>query len=180
MSFHGGCLTLIIVGWIFCRRKQLNFWKTADYFIVTVPAGLFFGRVGNFINAELFGRTTDVPWAMIFPGGGPIPRHPSQLYEALLEGIVLFILLWSLHNKPFENKRLWPHGSMLALFLTIYGFFRFLVEFTREPDMQIGFLFSFFTMGQALSSLMIIAGIILYIARIRSSGQPKEGLFRPA
>ena len=109
MSFHGACLALIIAGWLFCRRKKLSFWKTADMYVVTIPIGLGLGRIGNFINGELYGRTTDLPWGIIFPGGGPLPRHPSQLYEALLEGMVLFILLWQLRGKTSPKKHPWQN-----------------------------------------------------------------------
>ncbi len=165
MSFHGACLTLLVTGWIYCRLYKLNFWKSGDIYIITIPIGLGLGRIGNFINAELYGRVTDLPMGMIFPGAGPLPRHPSQLYEALLEGFVLFTVLWLLKNKPYQNKPLWPHGSMMALFLGLYGFFRFLIEFAREPDQQIGFLFGNLTMGQLLSSLMIAGGATLWLVR---------------
>lgn len=163
MSFHGGCLGAFAAGLLYCRHAQLDFWKAADLFVVTVPIGLFFGRVGNFINGELFGRITQVPWGMIFPEGGPLPRHPSQLYEALLEGVLLFLILWSLKAKPWlPRAEHWPHGSMLALFLGLYGCFRFIVEFVREPDPQIGLIGSLFTMGQILCLLMMAAGAILW------------------
>lgn len=171
MSFHGACLTLIITGWLFCRSKQLNFWKTADIYTVTIPIGLGLGRIGNFINGELYGRVTDAPWGMVFPGGGPLPRHPSQLYEAFLEGLVLFLLLWLLRKRTYQNSSSWPHGSMLALFLIGYGAFRFIIELFREPDLQIGYIFSLITMGQMLSSAMIAAGLVLWIARRRAEPQ---------
>lgn len=167
MSFHGACLGTLLAGFFFCRRNNLNFWKAADLFAVTVPIGLFFGRLGNFINGELYGRITDVPWGMIFPDGGPLPRHPSQLYEAVFEGLVLFLLLWTLKAKPWKQPSppLWQHGTLLALFLLAYGFFRFLVEFVREPDPQIGFVFLRFSMGQLLCLLMIGAGGALWLWR---------------
>lgn len=165
MSFHGACLTLIIAGWLFCRKKKLDFWKTADIYIVTIPIGLGLGRLGNFINGELWGRVTDLPWGMIFPGAGPLPRHPSQLYEAILEGAVLFVVLWSLRNKPYQKEAPWPHGSMLALFLCCYGVFRFLVEFAREPDPQKGYILGYLTTGQVLSGLMIAGGATLWWLR---------------
>lgn len=162
MSFHGACLALIIAGWLFCRSKKLSFWKTADMYVVTIPIGLGLGRIGNFINGELYGRITDVPWGVIFPGAGPLPRHPSQLYEALLEGVALFLLLWFLRQKTSAKSTSWPHGTMLALFLGGYGVFRFIVEFFREPDPQIGFVLGPFTTGQLLSSLMILGGLVLW------------------
>lgn len=163
MSFHGGCLGAFGAGLLSCRRAQLDFWKAADLVVVTVPIGLFFGRLGNFINGELFGRITTVPWGMIFPDGGPLPRHPSQLYEAALEGVVLFLILWSLKAKPWQPQaKGWPHGSILALFLGLYGLFRFVVEGVREPDPQIGLIGSLFTLGQMLCLVMIGAGVFLW------------------
>ncbi|SDO45167.1 prolipoprotein diacylglyceryl transferase [Desulforhopalus singaporensis] len=171
MSFHGACIALIAGGLLFCRKQSLNFWKTADIYVATVPVGLFFGRIGNFINGELYGRITSTGIGMVFPGGGPLPRHPSQLYEALLEGAALFVLVWAAHKKPWkasaQNRRLWPHGSILALFLIGYGIFRIVVENFRQPDPQLGFLFTSLTMGQLLSGLMVAAGALLWIIRIR-------------
>jgi phosphatidylglycerol:prolipoprotein diacylglycerol transferase len=169
MSFHGGMLGVILALMLYSWRHQLGFWKVLDTYAVTVPVGLGLGRLGNFINAELYGRTTEVPWGMVFPNGGPLPRHPSQLYEALLEGLVLFLLLWSLKGKPWQEedgkkrKKNWPHGSMAALFLILYGIFRFLVEFVREPDPQLGTVLLGMTMGQVLSAAMVAAGVILWI-----------------
>lgn len=171
MSFHGGCLGVLLAGWLYCRKHNLNYWKTADLYVVTIPIGLGLGRLANFINGELYGRVTDVPWAMIFPGGGPFPRHPSQLYEALLEGVILFGILWFFKNKPWQKPALrsWPHGSILALFLILYGSFRSLVEIVREPDPQLGTLMAGLTMGQILSSVMIISGILLWIWRKKAA-----------
>lgn len=164
MSFHGGVIASIIGGWLYARKAGLNFWKWADRIIVTVPIGLGLGRIGNFINGELYGRPANVPWAMIFPDGGLVPRHPSQLYEALLEGVVLFAILWSV------RKRDWIPGTKLALFLILYGSFRFFVEFFRQPDEQLGYiLWSWVTMGQILSIFMIIAGFALLIFLKRKS-----------
>ncbi|MCK5403931.1 MAG: prolipoprotein diacylglyceryl transferase [Desulfobulbaceae bacterium] len=155
MSFHGGMLGLILGGFLFCRRKGIGFLQTADLYIVTIPIGLGLGRIGNFINSELYGRVSSVPWAMVFPTGGPLPRHPSQLYESFLEGLLLFIILWKLKDK----KR--PPGSMLASFLILYGLFRCVIEIFREPDPQLGLLFLSLTMGQILSGLMIMAGMVM-------------------
>jgi len=170
MSFHGACIALIAGGWIFCRKNGLDFWKSADIYIATVPIGIGLGRIGNFINGELFGRETDLPWGMVFPGGGDIARHPSQLYETLLEGVVLFIILWSMRSKPWQKRKMWPHGSILALFLVCYGLFRITVEFFRQPDPQVGYLFSTFTMGQLLSAVMVTGGLILWRYRITRPG----------
>jgi len=157
MSFHGGLIGVLIVGILFSWRNRKSFWKIADLIIVTAPIGLGLGRIGNFINGELYGRVTQVPWGMIFPKGGELPRHPSQLYESCLEGWVLFLILWFLKDKKI------PTGGLLALFLMLYGAFRFFVEFFREPDAHLGFVLGPFTTGQVLTSLMIIGGILLYL-----------------
>jgi phosphatidylglycerol:prolipoprotein diacylglycerol transferase len=146
---------VLIVGILFAWKNKKSFWKIADLIIVTVPIGLGLGRIGNFINGELYGRVTEVPWGMIFPKGGPLPRHPSQLYESALEGGVLFLVLWSLRNRNL------PQGTLLAIFLGLYGVFRFVVEFFREPDVQLGFVIGPFTMGQILTTLMILGSIVL-------------------
>jgi len=157
MSFHGGLIGVLVVGILFSWRNKKSFWKIADLVIVTAPIGLGLGRIGNFINGELYGRVTQVPWGMIFPTGGPLPRHPSQLYESALEGGALFLILWLI-----KDKRL-PTGGLLAIFLILYGAFRFFVEFFREPDAHLGFILGPFTMGQILTFFMIIGGIILFI-----------------
>ena len=168
MSFHGAVIGLTIGGAIFCWKKGVDFWKTADLYVVTIPIGLGLGRIGNFINAELYGRATDLPWGMVFPGGGDIVRHPSQLYEALLEGVLLFSILWLARKKPWLPESNWPHGSLLALFLIGYGLIRVLVEFTREPDRHIGLILNSITMGQILSSVMIVAGILIWSWRFKA------------
>ncbi len=161
MSFHGGLLGVLLGGYWFCRKNGLNFLETADIYVVTIPIGLGLGRIGNFINGELYGRPADVPWAMIFPGGGLVPRHPSQLYEALLEGALLFIILWKLKDR--QHKANWPKGTMLGLFLFFYGLLRSFAELFRQPDRHIGYLAGFITRGQILSGLMIIGGVIMLI-----------------
>ncbi|MBW1680665.1 MAG: prolipoprotein diacylglyceryl transferase [Deltaproteobacteria bacterium] len=158
MSFHGGLAGTLLAGALFCRSRRLPLWKTADVVVVTAPVGLFLGRIGNFINAELFGRTTTMPWAMVFPGGGPLPRHPSQLYEAFLEGVVLFLFLWWIKDRPFRP------GAMVCLFLIGYGALRFLAEFFREPDPQLGLFWGTFSMGQILCTAMIVIGAALWKA----------------
>ena len=164
MSFHGGMLGLVIGAAVFCRKKGLEFWRVADFYTVTIPIGLGLGRIGNFINGELYGRVTDVAWGMVFPGGGPLPRHPSQLYESFLEGFVLFLVLWFLKDKQ-QPPSSWGSGSMVAIFLILYGIFRIGVEFFREPDAHLGFIALGMTMGQLLSSLMITAGIVILLMR---------------
>ena len=169
MSFHGAAIGLILGGLLFCLRKGIDFWKAADLYVVTIPIGLGLGRIGNFINGELYGRVTDMPWGVVFPGAGPLARHPSQIYEALLEGLLLFIVLWSLRERPYQANRHWPHGSLLALFLILYGAVRFLVEFFRQPDLQVGLLFGVMTMGQLLSLAMLAGGLALWVYRVRAS-----------
>jgi phosphatidylglycerol:prolipoprotein diacylglycerol transferase len=159
MSFHGALIAVIIAGIIFCKKNELDFWQTADLYVVVAPIGLGLGRLGNFINGELYGRVSTVPWAMIFPNGGPLPRHPSELYEMLLEGVVLFFILWRLQDRKM------PPGFILAFFLIFYGIFRIFVEFFRQPDPQIGFLFGFLTMGQLLSIIMILGGLVIMLCR---------------
>ena len=156
MSFHGGLIGSVIAGILFCHRKNLPVWQTADVVTVTAPVGLGLGRLGNFINGELFGRPSTLPWAMVFPGGGQVPRHPSQLYEAALEGVLLFIVLWLLKDRSYKP------GTMVCLFLGGYGIVRFVIEFFRQPDPQIGLFWGLLSMGQVLCLAMIIAGAGLY------------------
>ena len=157
MSFHGGLLGAFLGGWIFSRRFGIPILRVADFSSPLCAVGLFFGRIANFINQELWGRATDVPWAVVFPADPQqLPRHPSQLYEATLEGLVLFVVLWVYSAKPR------PAGAVTGIFLAGYGLFRFTVEFFREPDAPLGFiLFDWVTMGQLLSLPLIIVGIIL-------------------
>jgi phosphatidylglycerol:prolipoprotein diacylglycerol transferase len=158
MSFHGGLLGVIAAMTWFAHSRGKHFFEVADFTAPLVPIGLGAGRIGNFINGELWGRVTDVPWAMVFadPRAGALARHPSQLYEALLEGLVLFIILWLYSHRPR------PTMAVSGLFLACYGTFRFLVEFTRMPDEQLGFIVGdWLTMGQLLSLPMILAGITM-------------------
>ncbi len=157
MSFHGGTLGVITAIAIFAYKRKKSLLQVGDFVAPLVPVGLLAGRIGNFINGELWGRTTDVPWAMVFPTGGPLARHPSQLYEAFFEGLVLFvILLWFI-------KRPRPAGSVSGLFLLGYGVFRFGIEYFRQPDAQLGLFADFISMGQILSLPMIIGGLGLLI-----------------
>tara|TARA_Y100001973_G_scaffold20426_1_gene30155 strand:+ start:721 stop:1542 length:822 start_codon:yes stop_codon:yes gene_type:complete len=155
MSFHGGLLGVITVLAIFAWRTQLRFLQIGDFVAPLVPMGLGFGRIGNFINGELWGRTTDVPWAMIFPAVGPDPRHPSQLYQAALEGLLLFVVLALFSRKPR------PMGAVSGLFLIGYGAARFFIEYFREPDAHLGLLYFGWSMGQWLSAPMILLGVVL-------------------
>jgi phosphatidylglycerol:prolipoprotein diacylglycerol transferase len=140
----------------FGGKSGKGFLQVADFLVPLTPLGLCAGRIGNFINGELWGRVTDVPWAMVFPTGGPAPRHPSQLYEAGLEGVLLFVVLWAFSRVPR------PHGAVLGLFLLLYGAFRTFAEFFREPDQQLGYLaYGWLTMGQILSFPMVLLGGIM-------------------
>lgn len=153
MSFHGGLAGSLMAGVLFCRKFNASFWQVSDLVAATAPIGLGLGRLANFINGELYGRVSYVPWAVIFPSGGSQPRHPSQIYELSLEGILLFTILWFLKDRGFRP------GVITALFLIMYGLFRSFVEFFREPDVQLGFILGPFTMGQLLSASMICVGI---------------------
>jgi phosphatidylglycerol:prolipoprotein diacylglycerol transferase len=158
MSFHGGFLGVLAAMWIFVRKSGKNWMAVMDFVAPLVPLGLGAGRLGNFINGELWGRATDVPWAVVFPQVDSLPRHPSQLYEFGLEGIALFLLLWLYSSKPR------PVGTVSALFLIGYGASRFIVEFAREPDSFLGPLALGMSMGQWLSLPMILIGIWMWRA----------------
>ena len=165
MSFHGGLLGVIMMLWVFHRKKGYSFLHLCDFVAPAVPVGLGAGRIGNFINGELWGRTTDIPWGMVFPGADSLARHPSQLYQALLEGFVLFVVLWLFVQKPR------PVGAVAGLFMLLYGVFRFMTEFVREPDMNLGFVaFNWMTMGQLLTVPMILIGFVLMYQAYRRSG----------
>jgi phosphatidylglycerol:prolipoprotein diacylglycerol transferase len=163
MSFHGGLLGMILAAWYITRKKGWKFFDIADLVSAAAPIGLGLGRIGNFINGELYGRPTNVAWAMIFPEGGNNPRHPSQLYEALLEGLVLFLILRWIYKKNFYS------GTVFWALVAFYGLFRFLVEFVREPDVQIGFDLGPFTRGQLLTLPMLVIGAIMMITFARRS-----------
>ena len=155
MAFHGGFLGVLVAMWLFGRRTNRPWLAVTDFIAPLVPLGLAAGRMGNFINGELVGRVTDVPWAMVFPQVDGLARHPSQLYQFALEGVVLFIIL-----NLFWRKNP-PRGAISGMFLLFYGLFRFLVEFVRQPDSQLGLYFQEISMGQILSTPMIIAGALM-------------------
>jgi phosphatidylglycerol:prolipoprotein diacylglycerol transferase len=170
MSFHGGLLGVLVAMALFARSRGFSFFKVADFVAPLVPPGLLAGRLGNFINGHLWGRPTDLPWGMVFPSAeaGGVPRHPSQLYEAALEGALLFALLWWFSARPRRER------AASGLFLVGYGAARCLVELVREPDQHLGYLaFGWFTMGQALSLPMVLAGIAL-LAWSRSAPLPQD------
>lgn len=157
MSFHGGFLGVLAAVWFLSRKHQLRWLEMTDFVAPLIPLALAAGRLGNFINGELYGRVTDVAWGMVFssPGAGPLPRHPSQLYQFALEGLTLFVVLWAFTARPR------PVGASSAVFLIGYGVLRFVAEFFREPDDFLGFLALDLTMGQWLSAPMIVAGVFL-------------------
>ena len=159
LSFHGAALGMAIAMLIFARRHNVPFWSVADTVALAAPPGLFFGRIGNFINGELYGRASHVPWAMVFPTDPlRIARHPSQLYEALLEGVLLFIVLMTVERRAVRGGW-YRYGLIGGVFLVGYGLVRYLVEFTRQPDVQLGFVAGPFSMGQILSFLTIAIGV---------------------
>jgi len=163
MSYHGGAIGVFVATVMFCRKHAINFWNFADLFAAAIPLGYTFGRIGNFINGELYGRVTDVPWGMYFPLD-PYQQlhHPSQLYEAFFEGIVLFALLWSIRKKKCFD------GFLFSLYLLGYGTVRFCIEFYREPDPQLGFIMGTLTMGQVLCLIMIAVALVVILIRKRN------------
>ncbi|PZP43155.1 MAG: prolipoprotein diacylglyceryl transferase [Azospirillum brasilense] len=174
MSFHGGAAGVILALYFFTRSQRLDFLSFSDRVTAVVPIGLFFGRIANFINGELWGRVTDVPWGMIFPTGGPEPRHPSQIYQASMEGVILFILLQILVHRPALRAR---SGFVSGAFLAGYGVARIIGELFRQPDAQLGFLFAGITMGQLLSLPMVLIGGWL-MWRSRPATAPAPGAVR--
>jgi phosphatidylglycerol:prolipoprotein diacylglycerol transferase len=156
MSYHGGLLGALLFGWVYCRRNKINFFKMADFVTPAIPAGYFLGRIGNFLNGELYGRVTERPWGMYFPSDHlGVLRHPSQLYEAFFEGIILFLIVWYFRNTLARG------GQLLGLYIAGYSIFRIFCEFFREPDTQIGYIFNFLTLGQVLSLPLLVLGIFL-------------------
>ena len=153
MSFHGGMVGVILAAWLFARKHKMNFWQFIDPVAAVTPIGLFLGRLANFVNGELYGRVADVPWAMVFPHSDGQPRHPSQLYQAGMEGILLFLALYLLTRKTDWQHR---HGLLAGMFLAGYGMARIIGELFRQPDPQLGFLFGGATMGQLLSVPMVL------------------------
>ncbi len=163
LSFHGGLLGVMAGGYLWSRNRGIPFWNLGDAMAIATPLGLAMGRIGNFINGELYGRVSYVPWAIIFRDGGPEPRHPSQLYELFLEGIVLFIFLWLVKGRSKKD------GSISVAFLIGYSVCRFIGEAFREPDAQLGYLTAGMTMGQVLSLLQILIAVVLGIYLLRDT-----------
>jgi phosphatidylglycerol:prolipoprotein diacylglycerol transferase len=159
LSFHGAAVGMIVASWLLARRFNRPFLMLADTLAFAASPGLFFGRMGNFINAELYGRPTNVPWAMIFPTDPQhLPRHPSQLYQAFTEGVLLSLILWWLHSYLVKRNK-FKHGIIGPVFLILYGTFRFITEFAREPDSQLGLVLGPFSMGQVLCAIMVLSGL---------------------
>jgi len=160
MSYHGGLAGVLLATGRFCRNHKINFWRFVDFLIPPIPLGYTFGRIGNFINGELYGRATTVPWGMYFPLDVTRQlRHPSQLYEAFFEGVFLFAILWLIRKKSLFD------GFLFSMYLIGYGTVRFFIEFVREPDVQLGVFFGFVTMGQTLCLLMIATGTGIFLVR---------------
>ena len=171
MSFHGGLIGTIVAGWYYCRKHRLKFMEMADIVMVAVPLGLGLGRLGNFINAELWGRPTSVPWAMVFPTDPMgLPRHPSQLYEFGMEGLILFAVLWGLRKKPM------PQGTLFWIFITLYGCFRIISELFREPDAHLSFIFPGISAGMILSIPMVLGGLAMIALGYARWGRPVPSL----
>jgi len=179
MSFHGGFLGLIVAIALFCRRHAIPFLRLGDLVCAAAPIGLFFGRLANFINGELYGRVTDVSWAVVFPRGGPYPRHASQLYEAALEGPVLLVLLYALIRGMGALER---PGLVSGVFAVGYSLSRIAVEFFRQPDAHLGYLFARATMGQLLSLPILLFGLWLILRALRkdNTALPKRKFDRKA
>ena len=162
MSFHGGLIGIILSIYLFSIKQNIRFFYLADLVSLVAPIGLFLGRISNFINTELYGRVTDFPIAIIYPLIDNNPRHPSQLYEALFEGVILLFILFIYFNK---KPKLYRIGNISALFLILYSIFRFLIEYLREPDYHLGFVFYYFSMGQILCIPLFLAGLVIFIRK---------------
>lgn len=170
MSFHGGLVGAVVGGSLVCRRYGISIPTVCDMGVIGAPIGLFFGRCANFVNGELWGKETDLPWGVMFETGGAVYRHPSQLYEAVLEGVVIFVVLYALSRRVPPR----PQGTFMGAFLALYGVFRFLVEFVRVPDAQLGYLFGPITMGQLLSLPLVLLGIVILVGAHRLN-RPQRG-----
>ncbi len=162
MSFHGGLIGMIFSIYLFSIKHNIRFFYLSDLVSLVAPIGLFLGRISNFINTELYGRITDFPFAIIYPLIDNNPRHPSQLYEALFEGVILFLILFIYFNTKSKQYLI---GNISALFLIFYSIFRFLIEYLREPDYHLGFVFYHFSMGQLLCIPLFLAGLIIFVRK---------------
>ena len=165
MSFHGGLVGITLGIFLFSKKNNINFFELSDLVCLVTPIGLFFGRIANFINIELYGRATNFPFAMIYPTVDNLPRHPSQLYEAFFEGIILFLILLIFFIRNCSKQQF---GMLSVLFLLLYGLFRFLIEFLREPDEHLGLFLKYFSMGQLLCIPLIVVGVWIYLKIYKS------------
>ena len=170
MSFHGGLVGAVVGGSLVCHHYGISIPTVCDLGVIGAPLGLFFGRCANFVNGELWGKPTDLPWGVMFETGGGVYRHPSQLYEAILEGLVIFAVLYALSRRVPPR----PQGTFMGWFLALYGVFRFLIEFVRVPDAQLGYLFGPITMGQLLSLPLVLLGIAILVVSHRLA-RPQVG-----
>lgn len=170
MSFHGGLVGAVVGGSIVCWMYHISIPTVCDLGVIGAPIGLFFGRCANFVNGELWGKETDLPWGVMFETGGAVYRHPSQLYEAILEGLVIFAVLYAMSRRVPPR----PQGTFMGMFLTLYGVARILVEFVRVPDAQLGYLLGPITMGQLLSLPLVVIGVALLVVAHRL-GRPQVG-----
>lgn len=170
MSFHGGLVGAVVGGSLVCWRLGISIPTVCDMGVIGAPIGLFFGRCANFVNGELWGKETDLLWGVMFETGGGVYRHPSQLYEAVLEGLVIFAVLYVMSRRVPPR----PQGTFMGMFLALYGVFRFLVEFVRVPDAQLGYLFGPITMGQLLSLPLVLLGIAILVVAHRLD-RPQRG-----
>jgi len=161
MSFHGGLIGVVIAAILFSKKIGVNFFKFSDIISCAAPIGIFFGRVANFINGELYGKITILPWGVIFPDAGNLSRHPSQIYEAILEGIILFIII---NYLAFKKKLFYKAGYISGIFLIVYSILRIFSEIFREPDIQLGLFFNYFSMGTLLSLLTIVIGLFIILS----------------
>ena len=162
MSFHGGLIGMIISIYLFSIKNNIDFFYLSDLVSLTAPIGLFFGRISNFINTELYGKITDFPFAVIYPSIDNEARHPSQLYEAFFEGIILFIILFVYFNRDIKKNKM---GNISSLFLIFYSLFRFFIEYVREPDYHLGLFYNYFTMGQILCIPLFFAGLLIFFRK---------------
>ena len=160
MSFHGGLLGLIVATIFFSKKAKINFFKFTDIISCVAPIGIFLGRIANFINGELYGKITTLPWGVVFPNAGNISRHPSQIYEAILEGVILFLII---NYLALKKELIYKSGLVSVYFLIFYSILRIFSEIFREPDKHLGFVFSFFSMGTLLSLITIISGLIIFL-----------------
>ncbi|AIL65139.1 Prolipoprotein diacylglyceryl transferase [Rickettsiales bacterium Ac37b] len=170
MSFHGGLVGLVVSLLGFCKKNKLNFLAVMDLISCAAPIGIMLGRIANFINGELYGRETNVPWAVLFPYGGHIPRHPSQLYESALEGLVPLVILYLLATR---TKIRYKMGALSGIFLFNYSLSRMVIEFFREPDIQLGYILPNITMGQILSFPLLVCAVILLVRAFNSKSYAK-------